>query len=283
MSERVETERPASSLSDQQSVESRRADEAQPAGVSQAGTRSAQGEVTIDALPERVWQALTDARELERWFPLDARVEPGVGGSIWMSWRNEFAGDMKILVWEPPCHLRTEWSFGEGGQPAQITDYMIEAQAGRTVVRVVTSGFPLDASWDGWVEGTNRGWAFELRSLKHYLERHSGEQRQVIYLRRRVPLAPVEAWERLRSSGLGGWLNAGEPFDDRRASQYAAIVQEPPDAMFRLSVEPASAGIEQPEIVLFLSSWGEQQGRLAGLEREWTEQLERVFPEGTTP
>lgn len=40
----------------------------------------------IAAEPDEVWQALTDARELTRWFPVEARVEPGLGGSIWLSW-----------------------------------------------------------------------------------------------------------------------------------------------------------------------------------------------------
>jgi uncharacterized protein YndB with AHSA1/START domain len=230
-----------------------------------------------------VWQALTDARELERWFPLDARVEPGEGGSIWMSWRNEFVGDSKILVWKPPQHLRISWSYGESEQPAQVTDFMIEAEGGGTVVRVVTSGFPLDASWDGWVEGTERGWAFELRSLKHYLERHGGESRQVIYLRRRVPLARDEIWSRLHGSELRPWLTTGESFDDRPASQYAAIVADPVDAMFRVSVEPPAPGAAEPEVVIFLAAWGDQARRLGELEREWARQLGQVFPEGATP
>ena len=113
-----------------------------------------------------MWQALTDASELERWFPLEARVTPGEGGSIYMSWKNEYTGESSILVWDPPHHLRTSWGFDATGQ-SQVTDYLLEGRGRRTVLRVVTSGFPLDASWDGWVEGTRRGWVFELSALKH--------------------------------------------------------------------------------------------------------------------
>lgn len=49
---------------------------------SPVGGRSAGGTVEIEAPIERVWRALTEAAELERWFPLEARVEPGEGGSI---------------------------------------------------------------------------------------------------------------------------------------------------------------------------------------------------------
>jgi uncharacterized protein YndB with AHSA1/START domain len=252
--------------------------------MAESETRSAGGEIAIDASAERVWRALTDARELERWFPLDARVEPGEGGTIWMSWRNEFAGDMKILVWDPPRHLQTVWTFHQGDTPTQVTDYRIEAQGGRTVVRVVTSGFPLDASWDGWVEGTKRGWAFELRSLKHYLERHEGEPRHVVYLRRRVPLTAQAAWQRLEASGeFGKWLSGGEPFDRRPSGQYAAVVREPADDMYRVSIEPGGPGSEQVEVVLFLSSWGDRAQHARDIETAWSTALQRVFPEGSTP
>ncbi len=161
-----------------------------------AETRSAEGEIDVRASADRVWQALTDERELIRWFPLDAKVEPGPGGSFYLSWLNEFAATAEIQVWDPPRHLRTGWKFHDEGA-AQVTDYYVETKGGRTVVRAVTSGFPLDPAWDGWVEGTNRGWAFELRSLKHYLERHVGEPRHVVYLRRRTPVSNQEAWARL--------------------------------------------------------------------------------------
>ena len=54
-------------------------------------TRTIEKELEIDAPIEAVWKALTDAEELTNWFPLEARVKPGVGGSIWRleSWEFE--------------------------------------------------------------------------------------------------------------------------------------------------------------------------------------------------
>jgi uncharacterized protein YndB with AHSA1/START domain len=230
-----------------------------------------------------VWQALTDEGELVRWFPLDAKVEPGPGGSLYLSWLNEFAATTEIQVWDPPHHLRTAWSFHEGGPP-QVTDYYLETKGGRTVVRAVTSGFPLDESWDGWVEGTERGWAFELRSLKHYLERHAGKPRHVVYLRRRIQLSNQDAWSRIVGDReLAPWLSRGEVFDHRPGSQYAAVVNDPVDALFRVSVEPAGAGTNQRDITLWLSAWGDQGRKVNELRTRWAGVLERLFPEGTTP
>ena len=49
-------------------------------------TRSIEKAVTIDAAPDAVWKALTDAEEITRWFAPDARVTPGQGGKVWLSW-----------------------------------------------------------------------------------------------------------------------------------------------------------------------------------------------------
>jgi uncharacterized protein YndB with AHSA1/START domain len=258
----------------------------QPAasGVQQEETRAVEGQIEVNATIERVWQGLTDERELVRWFPLDAKVEPGPGGSFYLSWLNEFAATTEIQIWDPPRHLRTAWSFHEEDQPTQVTDYYLETRGGWTVVRAVTSGFPLDTSWDGWVEGTERGWAFELRSLKHYLERHVGEPRHVVYLRRRIPISNQEAWKRLSGEPeLSAWLGGGQVFDNRPGGQYAAVVDDPRDALFRVSVEPGGPGTDQREIVLWLSAWGNQSRRVDELRSRWAGVLERLFPEGTTP
>lgn len=252
-----------------------------PSTVEIGTGRVAEGIIEIDAPPERVWRALTEARELERWFPLEARVEPGEGGTVYMSWKNEFAGSSNILAWDPPRHLRTSWDWG-----GQVTDYLLEGKEGRTVLRVVTSGFPEGDSWDEWLEGTRRGWAFELASLKHYLERHDAEERGVVYVRRRVALPAADAWERL--TGHHGidqrWLG-GRRFDDQPPLQVATIVDDPADAMLRVCIEPSHADVDTRDVTLFLSAWGSGAGdeALAAVRSEWSALLERVFPEGQTP
>lgn len=45
----------------------------------------------VSATPEDVWRALTDAGELVRWFPLQARVTPGKGGTVFWGWDEHWA------------------------------------------------------------------------------------------------------------------------------------------------------------------------------------------------
>lgn len=247
-------------------------------------TRSATGTIEIDATPERVWKALTDAADLVRWFPLEATVEPGEGGSVFMSWKNEFAATSKILAWEPQRRLAIVWGWGEEkeSQP-QVTEYRIEAADGgrKTVLRVVTSGFPTDPAWDDFVEGTNRGWVFELQSLKQYLEHHDGEDRRVVYLRHRVPRSMASDWVRLfNPEGLGDSPLEGETFDRALPHQYAAIVPGLGGGLFRASCEPCMPGADSKDVTLWLQAWGEDRATLDRYEREWPGLLARVFPEG---
>ncbi|MBB6417681.1 SRPBCC family protein [Streptomyces sp. AK010] len=63
---------------------------------------------------DRVWQFVTDADELERWFPSRAEIELRPGGTI------RFSGDPhmenstgRVLAVDPPRHLAFEWGGDE--------------------------------------------------------------------------------------------------------------------------------------------------------------------------
>ena len=151
-------------------------------------TRSQIHEIIIDAPIEAVWKAITDGEELTRWFVESASVEPGVGGTIEISWGGPEKGRSRIEVWEPNRTLRVALRPFDGGKalPADmgpiIDEYTIEQRDGKTVLRLVSSGIPASPDWDGFYDGTNSGWPSFFRALRHYLEHHRGKPRQVIKL-----------------------------------------------------------------------------------------------------
>jgi uncharacterized protein YndB with AHSA1/START domain len=170
--------------------------------------------IDIDASPEQVWQALTEAEELVRWFSTAARVEPGKGGTMLWSWGYGEDWQTRIDAWEPGRLLRLvqedarpydtqgrPLSPGEA-EPARIAmEFTLETYQGQTRLRLVHSGFGHGAAWDAEVEGITEGWQAELRSLRYYLQRHRGQDRQAGRALVTTALSRQDAWARLVGAG----------------------------------------------------------------------------------
>src|SRR5262245_32300991 len=114
--------------------------------------RAVERTIEIAAPTDVVWRALTEAEELMRWFPLEARVTPGLGGSVWMRWDAEDPDTSRIAIWEPGRRLRLEDVAGSWSGIA--TDYHLRPSASgeSTILRVVSFGFGDGASWDDTVD-----------------------------------------------------------------------------------------------------------------------------------
>lgn len=165
--------------------------------------RKQEHEILIDASIEAVWKAITDGEELTRWFVDKATVEPGVGGTIAISWDGAEMSSGTIEAWEPNKKLRKKLaSFDMGAakhDPAvpMIDEYTIERRDGKTVLRLVSSGIPDAKEWDGFYNGTNSGWKSFLRTLRHYLEHHQGKPRTTIKIVGMASGTREETWPRL--------------------------------------------------------------------------------------
>ncbi|MFM9995828.1 MAG: SRPBCC family protein [Phycisphaerales bacterium] len=263
--------------------------------------RTLETSIEVRATPAAVWKALTDAEELTRWFPMEARVTPGVGGSIWTSWKDEYEDTARIEVWEPNRRLVLASGIGAAGLPARLTvDYTIEAKhgaAGVTVLRLVHSGFGRGGDWDWEFDATKRGWSFELRGLRHYLERHAGKPRRVAWIRRKTDKTPEQAWTRIMGGTPGSHgllslkplptLREGDPYrfitaDGETISgearvfgpprDFAGTVRELNDAYLRLRIDHpcSSGGVDRGiEINLWLSMYGATELEAEVVEHRW--------------
>ncbi len=274
--------------------------------------RVAEERLEIDAPVEAVWRALTEAEEIERWFSPEARVTPGVGGKIWWCWEGMYEWEQRIEIWEPNRHLRTSYALSGPGarpvaepdpdarpRPVQLAiDFHLEARGGGTVLRVVHSGFGADAAWDLEYDGVRRGWHFELRSLRHYLEKHPGVARKVAWARKTVKLTAEEAWELLLSpdgfvsdTGLAK-LQPGADYSLSAAGHvFQGVVQtlSPPfefsgtvlnlgDALLRIAVEPGQGDAAAPLMVwLWVATYGLSQDRVDAINTRLQELLDDLF------
>lgn len=148
----------------------------------------------IDAPIDAVWRALTEARSLEQWFPVEARVAPGPGGTLWLSWGEGAQGEGRILHWEP--NKRFGWGDELGGVRI-ATDFFLEARGAKTVVRVVTSGFSADPSWEDDFHMMEGGWKYFMSHLQVWLERHRDQPRVLSHSRQAVGISKADAFGRL--------------------------------------------------------------------------------------
>lgn len=254
--------------------------------------------VEIAAPAPSVWKAISDPRELERWFPLEARVAPGEGGEVFLSWGPPWEGAARIDAWEENRRLRTR-GFLEHGD-ASVVEYTLEARGGRTTLRLVHSGFAEGGDWeDELFGGTERGWRYELRSLRHYLERHAGEDRAVAWPRVPVRATAAAVWSRLM--GRDGLVREGRIEGLAEGERYRAVaatgdvlegrvvVNHPPfefagtveglnDAL--VSLRTHEAGGPEPKdghvACLFASTWGVPRGDVEALGERWRRLLDEL-------
>ncbi len=133
---------------------------------------------TIDAPEERVFKALTDARELERWFPSSADSDPRDGGAF--EYRFEFPRDSARdhtyagAYHEVSSHrVSYPWSGKLGETRVEVE---LRARGDATEVTLRHTGWGEGAEWDESLAMHRDGWGFFLENLKAYLER--GEDRR---------------------------------------------------------------------------------------------------------
>lgn len=271
-------------------------------------TRAFEMSLDLDATPEQVWQALTEADELVRWFPLGARVTPGVGGTVLWSWGEEGGEwETRIDAWEPGRLLRlvqdqarpydTQGRPLPEGQvvPARVAiEFLLETVKGRTRLRLVHSGFGHGAAWDNELEGITEGWQAELRSLRHYLSGYRGRERQVGRALVSTTVGRDEAWSRLLGPGgfavtpalpkegdayqvvtPGGQRFSGTVALHLPRQTLAGTVRELDGGWFRLLTW--RDGLGQTGVWAWLATYGGEAETLARFGKSARHALERLY------
>lgn len=149
-----------------------------------------------------VWKALTNPLELTRWFAPEAEIDARVGGRVVWRWSEAIVWPQVIEVLETETRLRTRYDSsvedGAGGRVPLYVEFVLEGEGGQTTLRMVHSGFGMEADFDAEYDGISRGWPVELRSLRHYVERHLGTERVIVStIVDVVGMTAEEAWERI--------------------------------------------------------------------------------------
>ncbi len=183
----------------------------------------------------------------------------------------------------------------EGGWAGIATNYALQGTGGTTLLRVVSSGFGPGEEWDDLLDGFGHGWDFELRGLRHYLERHPGEDRAVAFVRAPYAGSKSEAWKTL--TGPGSWfgtdgldrLAVGERFAVRTVTgdAFCGVVElwQPP-TQFVGAVEGWNRALLRVELfgsraTIWLSTHGAPKADVGGLQDRWRGSAAELFVTAT--
>ncbi|MEZ5403831.1 MAG: SRPBCC domain-containing protein [Bryobacteraceae bacterium] len=241
-------------------------------------TRAHETIIELDATPAEVWDLIATGEQLSRWFAPNNSVEPGVGGQVVADWGPGLEWRTSIEVWEPGRHLRLAETRDKPlsvGPAAAMTpqrliqDFYIETRNGRTVLRLVHSGFGATADWDGEFEGTRGGWRMCFFRLKEMFERHRGEEVANLIVNRHFDGVPVKAaFDAVRAIAPGRSAESQEG-----DGHYYTIVPHRNRSAFTMSASTTPGGSAvYVEWLLF----GSAAGNAAAVREEWRRKLDSV-------
>jgi uncharacterized protein YndB with AHSA1/START domain len=139
--------------------------------------------IEIQAPPERVWRALTDAAELLAWFRVRIEGEIAAGNEVWMtSVLPQHAGQrwpVRIVELTPPRRVVWQWHPGEvdpaldySREPRTTVTFTLEPSGQGTRLSVAETGFDaiaLERRAKAYADNT-QGWTEVLVWLQRYVE-----------------------------------------------------------------------------------------------------------------
>jgi uncharacterized protein YndB with AHSA1/START domain len=167
-------------------------------------------EITLEATPEEVWEAIATGSGIDGWFMGRNEVEPREGGRTAMTIGGH-TEEATVTAWEPSRRFayRTGSQQGAG---FMAFEWLIEGRGdGTTVLRLVQSGV-LGDDWESEYDALGKGWDMYLHQLGQYLRYFRGRPVTPVTLMGPGPKDTDQLWPRLRR-GLG---LAGEPAEGDR-------------------------------------------------------------------
>jgi uncharacterized protein YndB with AHSA1/START domain len=129
-------------------------------------------EITVEATPEQVWEAISTSGGVDSWFMGHSDFEPREGGTATFEMFGE-TGTSTITAWEPARRLAYRSEPDEQGR-FMAFEYLVEGRGGgSTLVRLVHSGV-LGDDWSQEYDALQVGDFMYLQKLALYLKAFAG-------------------------------------------------------------------------------------------------------------
>jgi uncharacterized protein YndB with AHSA1/START domain len=131
----------------------------------ETGTLAKDGDINVitfrrslNASPDRVWEALTTAEGLMSWLAVSAKVDGREGGSVVIEFEEDQTVGGMISRWDPTTHFAHTWIIN-GAISSEVAYALAPAGSG-TDLTLVHTGLP-----DEMCEGYTPGWHAFLARL----------------------------------------------------------------------------------------------------------------------
>lgn len=125
--------------------------------------------VEFDVPPERVWQAITDPKEVAQWFPDRVEGDLKLGSRDSFVWDEHGSFEVEVMESERPSRFVWRWAGGDERtlqESSTLVEWTLEARdGGGTFLHLRESGFDNKKNFE---ENTG-GWDKELGELIEYL------------------------------------------------------------------------------------------------------------------
>lgn len=140
-------------------------------------------DTVINAPLERVWELITEAEHLGRWFgDAGAEIDLRPGGAMVLHWSEHGTSHGRVVAVEPRTRFAYRWApFKDPGgeEPVDgnstLVEFTLAPEGDGTRLRVTESGFASLATSDDQRaknhSGNTEGWKFEIGELQEYAEK----------------------------------------------------------------------------------------------------------------
>jgi uncharacterized protein YndB with AHSA1/START domain len=123
-----------------------------------------------EASPEDVFKALTEPRELTKWFLKSAKIKPVEGSTYTFAWEGYDLQTGKVVRVVPDRLLVLTWPNSVRGKTL-LTDarFTLKKKGTGTLLTVKHTGFKEGDDWVWLYGAVQSGWAYFLTNLKSVL------------------------------------------------------------------------------------------------------------------
>lgn len=137
----------------------------------------------INAPQERVWELLTEAEHLGRWFgDAGAEIDLRPGGRIALHWTEHPTAHGRVEKVEPQRFFSYRWiaeGFPRETEPTEqnstLVEFTLTGEGEGTLLRVVETGFGAldlpEEELEKRIDGNREGWRIKVGDLDEYAQR----------------------------------------------------------------------------------------------------------------